>query len=153
MNTFGQHLLVEYHGCDCEILNDPSRIESAMRDAAEAALVTVVATTFHRFSPQGVSGVLVIEESHLSIHTWPESGYAAVDFYTCGECTPERAHDVLRRALRAERAETMMVHRGISQPQGQSSMQVKRHIQWSDTHSPERVSGGATLGVMSRQEG
>lgn len=150
MNTFAQHLLVEYYGCDNEILNDATRIESIMRDAAEAALATVVATTFHRFSPQGVSGVLVIEESHLSIHTWPECGYAAVDFYTCGECTPERAYELLRKKLGAERAEVMTVHRGLSRPE--PSMRVKQHDHWNNERSSRRSVGGTALGMMSRQE-
>jgi len=101
LNTFGRHLLVEYHGCDTRFLDDFSKLESAMVAAAEAAGATVVAKAFHRFAPQGVSGVVVIEESHLSIHTWPEYGYAAVDFYTCGDCVPERAHELLRSALGA----------------------------------------------------
>ena len=174
MNTFGQHLLVEYFGCNNAVLNDATRIESVMRVAAEAALATVVATTFHRFSPQGVSGVLVIEESHLSIHTWPECGYAAVDFYTCGECRPERAYEVLRRELGAERAEVMTVHRGVprsgspsmhrpagrlapGRPSPESSapgrsMQVKRHDHWERARSAQRSIGSAALGVMSWPE-
>lgn len=112
MSTFGNHLLVEYHGCDVEILDDAARIEEAMRRAAEAAGATVVTAAFHRFAPQGVSGVVLIAESHLSVHTWPEHGYAAIDFYTCGACLPERAHEVLRQALGAGRAELMRVHRG-----------------------------------------
>ena len=131
MDTFGQHLLVEYHGCDTEILNDPTRIEAAMRSAAEAAQATVVTTAFHCFSPQGVSGVVVIEESHLSIHTWPETGYAAVDFYTCGDCTPMRAHEFLKDELAAERSEVMTIHRGVHSPG--PSMQIQHHTVERDT--------------------
>jgi len=69
---------------------------------------------FHRFAPQGVSGVVVVEESHLSIHTWPEAGYAAVDFFTCGECFPERAHAALLDGLAPERSEILNVERGVS---------------------------------------
>ncbi len=130
MDTFGQHLLVEYHGCDTKILDNVERVESMMRTAAEAAQATVVAATFHCFTPQGVSGVVVIEESHLSIHTWPEYGYAAVDFYTCGGCTPEQAHEVIRAELGAKRSEVMTVHRGIYPPG--PSMRIQRHYHEGD---------------------
>jgi S-adenosylmethionine decarboxylase len=125
LDTFGQHLLVEYHGCDVKMLDSVSAIERAMKRAAEAAGANVVTSTFHRFAPQGVSGVVVIEESHLSIHTWPECGYAAVDFYTCGDCEPERAHELLAESLSAARSEVMQVHRGLY-PSGRS-MRIERH--------------------------
>jgi S-adenosylmethionine decarboxylase len=102
LNTRGQHLLAEYHGCNVEVLDDLKRIESLLNEAARAAQTKVVASVFRPFDPQGVSGVVVIEESHLSIHTWPEFGYASVDFYTCGSGTPEAAHRVLQKGLRAK---------------------------------------------------
>ena len=135
MDTFGQHLLVEYHGCRVGALDDVSCIEAWMRQAAEAAGATVVTSTFHRFSPQGVSGVVVVEESHLSIHTWPEVGYAAVDFYTCGDCNPELAHAVLKQALGAARAEVMVVHRGAYPPG--PSMHIQRHFQQGTDALPD----------------
>ncbi|ACY17194.1 S-adenosylmethionine decarboxylase proenzyme [Haliangium ochraceum DSM 14365] len=125
MSTFGNHLLVEYFDCEPEVLDDASAIEDAMQRAAEAAQASIVTTAFHRFAPQGVSGVVVIAESHLSIHTWPEHGYAAVDFYTCGDCLPECAYEELRAGLGAERAEVLHVQRGR---RGEaSSMQVAAH--------------------------
>lgn len=127
MDTFGRHLLVEYHGCDREILNDEAQISALLNRAARAAKATRVAEVFHRFAPQGVSGVVVIEESHLSIHTWPEDGYAAVDFYTCGDCEPEAASEVMKEGLRAERVEAMLVHRGLRG--APDSMAVRRHRQ------------------------
>jgi len=96
-----------------------------MVEAARAANTTVVTQAFHQFAPQGVSGVVVIEESHLSIHTWPEAGYAAVDFFTCGDGTPELAHEVLRTGLNADRSEVMKVDRGTYPPG--PSMHVKHH--------------------------
>ncbi len=113
LDTLAKHLLVEYHGCDRGLLNDLEAVRRIMRRAARAAGATVVAEVFHPYRPQGVTGVLVIEESHFSVHTWPECGYAAVDFYTCGECAPERADQVLREELGAERAEVMLVRRGL----------------------------------------
>lgn len=125
MKALGRHLLVEYGGCDRETLDDIERIEVLLRRAAEEAGATVVAAVFHPFSPQGITGVVVVEESHLSIHTWPEHGYAAVDFYTCGDCHPERAHEFLERELGATQSEVMVVERG-REPPG-ASMDVRSH--------------------------
>jgi S-adenosylmethionine decarboxylase len=125
VDTTGTHLLAEYHGCDRALLDDLEALRRIMREAAQAAGATVVAEVFQPFSPQGVTGVVVIEESHFSVHTWPEYGYAAVDFYTCGDCVPERADAVLRQALAAERVEIMSVRRGI--PGSGASIEVARH--------------------------
>lgn len=116
MNTTGRHLLLEYRGCDGAVLDDFSTIEALMLKAAEAAGATIIQSVFHRFSPHGVTGVVVVAESHLSIHTWPEYGYAAVDFFTCGECEPERAHDVLVEGLRSRKYAIMKVERGLDPP-------------------------------------
>jgi len=124
VDTLGRHLLVEYFGCNPELLDDEDGIRTLMRGAAKAAGATEVAVVFHRFSPQGVSGVVVVEESHLSIHTWPEYGYAAVDFYTCGECDPRRGHVHLMRGLGASEAEVMQVDRGLRGPR---AMRVQAH--------------------------
>jgi S-adenosylmethionine decarboxylase proenzyme len=124
LNTSGRHLIVEYTGCDRAILDDRERIQALMVQAAEAARTTVVACLFKSFQPQGVTGVVVLEESHLSIHTWPEHSYAAVDFFTCGQGAPERAHEVLFDGLRAGRAERLLVHRGLGESQ---TMIVQAH--------------------------
>ena len=125
MDTRSQHLLVEYHGCNPQMLDDLKGIEALMRLAAKAANTSIVASVFHPFTPQGVSGVVVIEESHLSIHTWPEYGYASVDFFTCGDGEPERAHEVLREGLEATRSEVMVVERGLYPPK--PSSRVRSH--------------------------
>ena len=125
MNTCGRHLLVEYTGCDVNVLDDLKRVEGLMRDAAVAAGTNIVASVFQPFEPQGVTGVIVVEESHLSIHTWPEHGYAAVDFFTCGDGLPEAAHGVLFAGLYAVRAEKMFVERGLGVT-GQS-MRLRSH--------------------------
>ena len=85
MTTLGRQIIAEYYDCNPEILNDVAVIETAMLEAAKSAEATVINSTFHHFSPFGVSGVVVIQESHLAIHTWPEYGYAAVDIFTCGD--------------------------------------------------------------------
>jgi S-adenosylmethionine decarboxylase proenzyme len=96
------------------VLDDLKRIEALMNQAAKAARTNIVASVFQPFEPMGVTGVVVVEESHLSIHTWPEHGYAAVDFFTCGESIPEMAHRVLAEGLRAEHAEVIFVDRGMA---------------------------------------
>lgn len=80
----GRHLLLELCDCPRTILDSPERLESILKDCALRGGATVVSSNFHRFSPQGVSGVVVIAESHVTVHTWPEHGYAAVDVFTCG---------------------------------------------------------------------
>ncbi len=113
MKSLGRHLLVEFYDCNSDVLDDVSAIEDHMRMAARKANSTIVNSTFHRFSPYGVSGVVVIAESHLSIHTWPEYGYAAVDLFTCGESVnPWKAFDYLKNVLKSSRESTMELKRG-----------------------------------------
>ncbi len=126
MDTLGRHLLLELRGCDRALLDDHEVVERSLRVAAEAAGATVVQAVFHRFSPQGVTGVVVLEESHFSVHTWPESGYAAADFFTCGDCRPERAVSILRDAFRADDVEVMSLDRGVSS--GERSIAVRDHF-------------------------
>lgn len=111
--ALGRHLLVEYRGCDRGRLDDLPFIEALMRRAVEAAGVSIIGSVFHHFAPQGVTGVVVIAESHLSVHTWPELGYAAVDFFTCGDAPPEPAHRVLLDGLGAARFAAVTVQRGL----------------------------------------
>ncbi len=130
MKATGRHLLVEYKNCNPLVLNDRLLIEELMRSAAKAADTTIVTSVFHPFFPQGISGVVVIEESHLSIHTWPEYGYAAVDFFTCGDGLPEKAHEVLKQGLEAKTSEIMFVNRGaISE---EPAMEMVSHLTESE---------------------
>lgn len=102
LNALGRHILVEFSGCNAEVLNDVSIIERSMIEAAQIAGATVINSTFHHFSPWGVSGVVVIQESHLAIHTWPEYRYAAVDLFTCGETVdPWVSFEHLKKAFQA----------------------------------------------------
>lgn len=116
MDTTSLHLLAEYWGCAQDLLTDAPRLEELLRRAAGAAEMSVVGAIFHRFSPDGVSGVLLLRESHMSIHTWPEAGYAAVDIYTCGAGSPRVAHEVLARGLGCARDDTLVVRRGDGRP-------------------------------------
>ena len=118
METRGQHLLIEFRGCEGPVLNDSSALQALMERAVVAAQATIVNSVFHTFAPQGVTGVVVVEESHFSVHTWPEHGYVAVDVYTCGECHPQRAREVLREGLAATSVEWMLIERGLGLPAG-----------------------------------
>ncbi len=111
--SLGRHLLVEFFGCSETILNDVVQIETAMVTAAKVANATVINSTFHHFSPYGVSGVVVIQESHLAIHAWPEYQYAAVDIFTCGTAVkPWVAYDYLKKAFAATHGSSMELKRG-----------------------------------------
>jgi S-adenosylmethionine decarboxylase len=115
MRYLGRHFLAEFFDCDRTILDDVAAIRGRMRDAALAARATIVDAVFHRFNPHGVSGVVVIAESHLSIHTWPEYGYAAVDIFTCGDqCQPEDGLELLKGTLGSGRCEIRLVERGFA---------------------------------------
>ena len=88
----GQHVLAEFFECDPNTLNSLDKVEKYMIDSALECGATIVQKCFHMFNPYGVSGVVIIAESHLAIHTWPELGYAAVDLFTCGsKCDPKVA--------------------------------------------------------------
>src|ERR1700761_7445694 len=107
----GTHLLVDLWGASN--LGDPAHIDRALREAAEAAGATILHGHFHHFSPNGgVSGVLVLAESHISIHTWPERDFAAIDIFMCGACDPRKSLPVLRRAFGAGRVVVDEQHRG-----------------------------------------
>jgi S-adenosylmethionine decarboxylase len=148
LNTRGRHLLVEYTGCDPNVLDDLKRIETLMNQAAIAARTNIVASVFQPFEPQGVTGVIVVEESHLSIHTWPEYGYAAVDFFTCGDSMPELAHEVLVVGLKAQYAELMHVERGAGVPG--RGIQLRSHHTEVNAEAAAVTLGDADESAMAR---
>ncbi len=114
MQTRGIHLLCELVGCNSETLVDLDGVHRACEKAASDASLTVVAGSCHQFSPSGVSVVLSLAESHLSVHTWPETGYAAVDVYTCGErARPRSAVTSLAASLGAKNMYIREVTRGL----------------------------------------
>ncbi len=113
MSALGRHILVEFFGCKPEIMNDAAIIEEGMVKAAEEAEATVINSTFHHFSPYGVSGVVVIQESHLAIHTWPEYSYAAVDLFTCGDqVDPWVSFNYLEKVFKASNYSALETKRG-----------------------------------------
>ena len=119
MNALGRHILAEFFNCDREILNDSGEIEILMKKAALACGATIVSSVFHTFNPHGVSGVVVIAESHLAIHTWPEYGYAAVDVFTCGNLVDTNtAIQSVQISVRADKMESKEFIRGEIKDQG-----------------------------------
>ncbi len=113
MDALGRHILVELYGCPPSALNDVTHIEQSMVKAAREAGATIINTTFHPFSPYGVSGTVVIQESHLAVHTWPEYGFAAVDLFTCGDkLDPWTSYGSLKASFQATHGSTLEMHRG-----------------------------------------
>ena len=107
----GTHLLIDLWGA--ENLGDPALIDRVLCDAAIQAGATILHSHFHHFTPNGgVSGVVVLAESHISIHTWPERSFAAIDIFMCGACDPHDALPVLRSAFRPERVDLNEERRG-----------------------------------------
>jgi S-adenosylmethionine decarboxylase proenzyme len=114
MKALGIHLLIEFASCNRDKADNLAFLEAVMRQAAEVAGATVLKTAFQDFNPQGVSGVVVIMESHLTIHTWPEFGYAAVDIFTCGnKVDPWKAASFLQEALEAGEMQIRDFRRGL----------------------------------------
>lgn len=112
--SLGSHVLIELFGCDKQSLELEKSVGTAMRDAAHESEATVVAESFHEFKPWGVSGAVIIQESHYTIHTWPEHGYAAVDLFYCGGTVHvDKAVDVLRERFRPAKIKFLVVRRGI----------------------------------------
>lgn len=113
MDALGRHLLLELKGCNKAVLDDLKYLENALVSAAKEAGATVIDKSFHQFTPQGVSGVVLIAESHLSLHTWPEYAYAAVDIFTCGTTVKiEVAAEALIKKLGSKEHSVLEVKRG-----------------------------------------
>lgn len=113
METMGRHVISELWGCDFEKLNNLVKIEQIFVDAALRSGAEVREVAFHKFAPQGVSGVVIISESHLTIHSFPEHGYASIDVYTCGDLDPNIAANYIADALGAETRENVELPRGM----------------------------------------
>lgn len=113
MQSLGKQLIVEMYGCEKTLLDDPIHSERILVEAANRSGATVIQPFFHHFSPHGVSGVVVIAESHIAIHTWPEYAYCAVDIFTCGsQVRTDDILDYVREAFHATECTVMEVKRG-----------------------------------------
>jgi S-adenosylmethionine decarboxylase len=112
VKSVGRHLVLELW--ECQNLNSPEIVERALLDIVEALSLTLLSLNVHPFSPIGVTGVAIVSESHVVIHTWPELGYAAVDVFTCGEQrNPDDAVPILREHFTPERIQIMEMTRGL----------------------------------------
>ncbi len=132
MNALGRHLLLELFDCDLDVINNLESVKSALVEAAKRAQATIVGVIFHEFNPFGISGVVVIAESHISIHTWPEYRYAAVDIFSCGNILqPEVAAKYLAESLGAERVSIVEMQRGLF-----LSADAKRVVQETERRIP-----------------
>ena len=106
----GSHLIIDLY--DAEKLDDLPYIEEALKACVEEAGATLLHIHLHPFEPTGVSGVAVLAESHISVHTWPEAGYAAFDVFMCGDALPEKCVEVLERAFAPGKCEVSELLRG-----------------------------------------
>lgn len=112
--SLGSHLLVEFYGCDSASLEVEEKVREAMVEAARRSSASVVTDSFHEFKPYGVSGAVIIQESHYTIHTWPEHGYAAVDLFYCSNTVAvEEAVSTLQEYFKPKRSSYMLVRRGL----------------------------------------
>ena len=112
--ALGRHILAEYHGCDPLVIGDKDAVRGLMLECARLMNATIVTDVFHSFNPHGVSGVVVIAESHAAIHTWPERGIASVDIFSCGaNINPSAALDFLKTGFGAGRKSVIVIRRGL----------------------------------------
>lgn len=118
MDYLGLHYVAEYHDCNADTLNSVSAIEEILVEAARLSGASIVKPVFHQFSPHGISGVVVIAESHFSIHTWPEYGFAAVDLFSCSEIDFNAALEHLRIGLASKHCGVSVIERGAGVQRG-----------------------------------
>lgn len=134
MDTRSTHYLIELWDADQSKLDSVPEARQLLLEAARRARVTVLHSAFHRFNPVGVSGVVVIAESHISIHTWPEERYAAADIFTCGDrAMPEIAAQYLAEAFGAEQVEIKRIIRGVPPTQADQALLSPRSREVSVT--------------------
>lgn len=114
MKALGRQILVEYYDCDADVINDVAQIENILLSATRAAKASIISHNFHKFSPHGVSGTIVIAESHVAIHTWPEYNYAAVDIFTCGETIdPWIIQEYIKDSFLSKNVSSIEMKRGL----------------------------------------
>lgn len=114
MEALGRQILVEFYDCDSDKINDVEFIESSCLTATKESGATIISHNFHKFSPHGISGVIVIAESHVSIHSWPEYNYVAVDIFTCGDTIdPWVIQEHIKEAFDSKSVSSMEMKRGM----------------------------------------
>lgn len=114
VQSLGNHLIIELYNCNQEQINDARGVEDALIKAVELSGAKIVQSVIHQFNPHGISGVIVIEESHFSVHTWPEYGYCALDIFTCGEeIDYHSALQYLKEQFKAQNLSVTEMKRGM----------------------------------------
>lgn len=142
MYALGTHLLIELRECNPEILKSLEKVRSVMVSAAKEAKATIIDISFREFNPFGISGVVVIAESHLTIHTWPEYGYAAVDIFTCGDVIkPEIAASYLIKRLECKNPSIVEIKRGILSHKNKKLLHKVPSASTPDTEFYEAMTG------------
>jgi S-adenosylmethionine decarboxylase len=128
----GNQLIVDFYDCGCEHFDDLEWMENVMIEAATRARANIVDVVFHKFNPNGISGVVVISESHFAIHTWPEHRYAAIDIFTCGESLDSEA------AIAYLATQLGCGKRGVTKVTRGRSLELAAEVQASDGEDSER---------------
>jgi S-adenosylmethionine decarboxylase len=142
VTTIGYHCILELNGCPAELLDDRDFVLEAVREAAIAADLTLLGEVSHGFTPQGVTALALLSESHISVHTWPELGYAAADVFTCGEhANPREACEHLARRFQASEQEVRVIPRGVPAPRSAARQGIDGH---RAGHAPSGPSGAVT---------
>jgi S-adenosylmethionine decarboxylase len=119
MDTRGLHYIVEASGCDPQILEDVNKLKEILINAAKVGKMDIRSVHLYKFSPRGISGLVIVSSSHISIHTWPEHGYAAIDVYICGQgSNPEEAIQYILQSIKAKHAHITEIERGIMDEEG-----------------------------------
>ena len=129
ITSLGSQLIVDLYDCDCERFDDLEWVENVMVEAAARARATIIDVVFHKFNPIGISGAVIISESHLAIHTWPEYRYAAIDVFTCGEILDsEGAISYLAKQFCAGQRSVVKVRRGVSSEERRRTQAISQRI-------------------------
>ncbi len=124
----GVHLLADFHGVDAAHLEDGAALDALLRKAATGAGARILHSHFHGFGTgAGVTGVVLLAESHISIHTWPEFGFAAVDIFMCGSAQPQQALSIIEATLQARSFELRTIERGSVHGHAPDIMRASQH--------------------------
>ncbi len=110
---FGKHYIVEYIGCNPLRLKSVKDVKPALLKAVKVSEATMIKSFFHQYKPFGVTGIILISESHFSIHTWPEHAYVTFDILTCGTMKPLAAVELLKKYFQAKTVKTKVIRRGF----------------------------------------
>ena len=136
MTIEGQHLIIDAFECDPTYLNNMDHLEGLCKKVAQNTNMEVLYTYFYQFEPQGVTGMLVLATSHISIHTWPEKKYTSLDFYTCGDHNINTQVELLLKGLDSKNAMVYSFSRGASYPQIIKGNQVSTYDFSQNTNQP-----------------